>query len=83
MEGNSHSSITDHKRLLTILGPKSPLAALRMQRWALILMAYSYDIEYRRSADHSNADALSRLPSASVNYRVAEEGGIFLLFTRR
>ena len=34
----------------------------RMQRWALILSAYDYQIEYRKSDEHSNCDALSRLP---------------------
>lgn len=53
--GRKFALITDHKPLLAILGPKSSvptLAALRMQRWAIILMAYNYSIEYRRSADH-------------------------------
>lgn len=70
---------TDHKPLLAILGPKSAiptLAALRMQRWALILMAYTYDIEYRKSADHANADAFSRLPRPDKD-KTAEENGIF------
>ncbi|XP_031760407.1 uncharacterized protein K02A2.6-like, partial [Xenopus tropicalis] len=63
--GRKFSLVTDHKPLLAILGPKSAiptLAALRMQRWALLLLAYDYDIIYRRSQDHGNADALSRLP---------------------
>ena len=38
------------------------LAAARLQRWALLLAAYQYDIEYRSTAKHGNADCLSRLP---------------------
>ena len=56
---------TDHQPLLAILGPKKgipSIAALRMQRWATKLSAYSYDILYRASNEHSNADGLSRLP---------------------
>ena len=34
-----------------------------MQRWTVILQPYNYQVEYRSSAEHANADALSRLPS--------------------
>ena len=33
-----------------------------MQRWALFLSAYSYNIRFRPTKSHSNADGLSRLP---------------------
>ena len=57
--------VTDHKPLTTVLGPKNgipPLAAARLQRWALLLSAFSYDIEFKPTRQHGNADGLSRLP---------------------
>ena len=38
------------------------MAAARMQRWGIFLSAYQYDVEYKRSKEHRNADGLSRLP---------------------
>ena len=63
--GRHFTLLTDHKPLLSILGPKRaipPLAAAQMQRWALLLSAYSYDLEFRSTDLHANADSLSRLP---------------------
>ena len=63
--GRKFTLVTDHKPLTTILGPKKgiPLiAAARLQRWALTLSAYSYDIRFRHTSEHGNADGLSRLP---------------------
>ena len=44
-----------------------------MQRWSLILSAYQFQIEYRKSAEHANADALSRLVQASFEEQEEEE----------
>ncbi|XP_049886705.1 uncharacterized protein K02A2.6-like [Pectinophora gossypiella] len=40
------------------------MAASRMQRWAIILSAYDYKVEYVKTTDNS-ADGLSRLPARS------------------
>ncbi|XP_057673038.1 uncharacterized protein LOC130904346 [Corythoichthys intestinalis] len=69
--GHMFTLVTDHKPLLKILGPKTgvpPLAAARMQRWALILAAYTYEIQYKPSGQHGNVDALSRLPIADKSF---------------
>ena len=58
--GRKFLLVTDHKPLVTLLGPRSgipTLAAARLQRWA-----YQYEIEYRSTLKHANADCLSRLP---------------------
>ena len=68
--GRKFTLITDHKPLTTILGPKTgvpPIAAAQLQRWALKLSAYMYDIEFRSTNKHANADSLSRLPLHHVS----------------
>ena len=53
--GKSFVLVTDHKCLTTLLVPKTgipTLVASRMQRWGLILSAYSYTIEYRVTNNH-------------------------------
>ena len=71
--GGSFTLITDHKPRVTILGAKEstpPLAAARLQCWAIILLAYQYTIELKKTEDHANADRLSCLP---VNDHPGEE----------
>ena len=63
--GREFTLVTDHKPLISILGPKKgipPLAAARLQRWALLLSAHKYQVEFRPTEKHANADGLSRLP---------------------
>ena len=76
--GRKFSLETDHKPLLTILGPKSgvpTLAAAGLQRWALILASYHYDLVFRKTSKHSNADGLSRIPADKTG--TPEERDIF------
>ena len=63
--GCTFTIVTDHKPLIAILGPKTgipTLAAYRLQRWAILLSAYTYNIQFRPTDQHGNADGLSRLP---------------------
>ncbi|KFD66942.1 hypothetical protein M514_20808 [Trichuris suis] len=58
--------VTDHKPLVALFGPAkgtSVLAANRLTQRSLALNQYDYSIEYQKTADHGNADALSRLPA--------------------
>ena len=57
---------TDHRPLLTVFDPTKLTTPTRtsgrLARWALQLSQYDYEIQYRRSVEHGNADCLSRLP---------------------
>lgn len=63
--GRKFSLVTDHKPLTAIFGAKKgvpSLAAARLQRWAVLLSAYHFDIRFTPTSSHANADGLSRLP---------------------
>ena len=57
--------LTDHKPLERIFGPKTAipsLAAMSLQRWAIILSVFDYSIRFVPSKHNAVADALWRLP---------------------
>ena len=63
--GHRFELITDHQPLLALLHehrPTSPQASARVRRWSLLLSAYEYKLTFRKTHEHQNADALSRLP---------------------
>jgi transposase InsO family protein len=67
---------TDHRPLLTIFNPTKPLpvaTANRLQRWAMFLMTYTYNIHFKPTQAHANADALSRLPIADNSFSSDED----------
>ena len=63
--GHRFTLVTDHKPLLTLFNENRavpPQASGRIQRWALALAAYEYNLSFRSTSQHGNADAMSRLP---------------------
>ena len=81
--GRQFTLTTDHKPLTTILGPKQgipTLAAARLQRWALLLAAYTYQIEFRSTGHHANANSLSRLPLPD-SFALSDEDRVPVLLT--
>ncbi len=63
--GQRFTLITDHQPLVSIFNVQkgfSLMALARLQRWSLFLGVHQYDIEYKGTKLHNNADGLSRLP---------------------
>ena len=79
--GRNFTLFTDHKPLTHLFHPSKSvpqLASARIQRWALTLGAYSYQIKYRRGIDNSNADALSRLPLPDIPENTPVPGEVLM-----
>ena len=53
--------VTDHNPLTTLKGVKD--YGGRLTRWMLFLQQFNYDIVYKPGKTHSNADAMSRIPT--------------------
>lgn len=62
--GRKFKLLTDHQPLLAIFGSKKGIpiyTANRLQRWALTLMLYNFEIEYISTNSFGFVDVLSRL----------------------
>lgn len=63
--GRKFILVTDNKPVVQIFSPNKGLpllSALRMQHYAVFLETFDFEICYRPSKDHGNADGMSRLP---------------------
>ena len=78
--GRKFVLVTNYKPLVTLLGIKKaipPLAAARLQRWAISYQhILEYEIEYKSTQCHANADSLSCLP-LKVTDNLLDEVNIF------
>ncbi|UYV74121.1 K02A2.6-like [Cordylochernes scorpioides] len=80
--GRSFVLVTDNRPLMHLFSPHKPIplcAASRIKRWSLKLGAFHYSVEFRKTDDHVNADALSRLPLKAVERESIDEYQVLLL----
>ncbi|XP_062592417.1 uncharacterized protein K02A2.6-like [Saccostrea cucullata] len=66
--GRKFTLITNHQPLTSIFNPSKSIPVTsdsRLQRYAVFLSGFTYDIVYKSTKKHTNADALSRLPMKS------------------
>jgi hypothetical protein len=63
LHGRSFDLVTDHAALKWLLNQSTPQG--RTARWVLQLQEFSPRVVYRKGTTHTNADALSRIPSTS------------------
>lgn len=64
--GRKITLLTDHRPLLSIFGSKKGIpahTANRLQRWALTLLTYDFDLKFIGTKEIGHADVLSRLIS--------------------
>ena len=61
IHGNDFEICTDHKPLITVLGPHSKPPSARIERWMLYMQQFKYSIRHIPGKENA-ANALSRLP---------------------
>ena len=67
--------VTDHQPLTSIFNPAKGIpttTASRMVRYAVFLASFDYNIEYKNTTKHCNADGLSRVPLPDVGRQAAD-----------
>ena len=67
--GRHFTIFSDHKPSLGLLSESSPIpsvTAARIQRWALLLSSYNYELRYQKGTANANADGMSRLPQRAL-----------------
>ncbi|UYV84620.1 hypothetical protein LAZ67_X002854, partial [Cordylochernes scorpioides] len=80
--GRKFVLVTDNRPLIHIFSPHKPIpicASSRIKRWSLKLAAFNYTVEFRKTSDNSNVDALSRLPLESSVRESLDEDQVLLL----
>ena len=83
--GRLFTILSDHKSLMYIFDETKSvplMAPARIQRWALTLGAYTYQIRYKSGRDNSNADSLSCLPPPYGPTEVPQPAETVLLMER-
>ena len=83
--GQKFKIFTDHKPLLGLFKADKAvptMASPKIQRWALLLAAYDYELVYREGCKHGNADGLSRLPLPDTVAKVPIPGETILLMSQ-
>lgn len=78
--GRKFVLLTDNKPLRSIFAPHAALpvmSATRMLHYAIFLSGFSYEIEYRRTNEHWNADFCSRFPVGKEMCEYTDEPMLF------
>ena len=66
LKGRKFILHTDNAALVYLLGADGSPPTPKLQRWCARLIAFDFDIRFRRGADNQPADALSRRPAPRI-----------------
>ena len=82
LQGRHFIVYSDHKPLTHLFDPSRAIpvmASACIQRWALTIGMYDYEIQYKPGAQQAHADACSRLPLSDTPSSVPVPGDTILL----